>query len=650
MSELKPQIDKIPLSSVTHSVRSAQAILQYGVGAMVDFPDQTLMTAAPEYWSDKVIKIHDERLERALGVSYFGTPGGSDEPGFREGISYVRFPQWYFCLKCRRFQPIKKWYQEYKKNASAKVIERDPYMRNLRCTECRQELVAARVVTVCLKGHIDDFPWVKWVHARTFGGPKNICDDPQLTFVTGSTATAGLEGLVVKCKTCGARANLYQAFDPNIFAKLDGKGENNENTCRQDFLCTGNQPWKHYSEICREYPRAMQRGASSIYFPKTVSSLVIPPYSDKLNSDIENCAAYQDCLIKISDYEEDEKEERIRKRLNEWAENIALQISRTRDAVKPILERKLLGLHGDEDEYRTDSIKYRAEEFDALTGVIPKVSLESDDFIREPMDVRKYAIPGIKGISLIRKIREVRALTGFTRINPPGSSDLPQDTYGFVSVKEPETPWYPAYEVRGEGIFLEFDSTVIDTWAQGDPMVSRRAQVIKDNYSVTQMSTYNPRNLAPQFILLHTLAHLLIRQLSFECGYAVASLRERIYSSAIEDGKDMAGILIYTASGDSEGTLGGLVRQGRPDALVKVFRKAVENSSICSNDPVCISTEQGQGRDALNLAACHACVLLPETSCEEFNVFLDRALITGTFEHGDIGFYSKWLSGFGEKV
>lgn len=138
------------------------------------------------------------------------------------------------------------------------------------------------------------------------------------------------------------------------------------------------------------------------------------------------------------------------------------------------------------------------------------------------------------------------------------------------------------------------------------------------------------------------MAHLLIRQLSFECGYTAASLRERIYCSEKPEEIEMSGILVYTASGDSEGTLGGLVRQGYPDSLPRVFRKAVETGRICSNDPVCISSK-GQGRDALNLGACHACVLLPETSCEEFNVFLDRGVVTGTFERNDIGFYSKWL-------
>lgn len=139
--------------------------------------------------------------------------------------------------------------------------------------------------------------------------------------------------------------------------------------------------------------------------------------------------------------------------------------------------------------------------------------------------------------------------------------------------------------------------------------------------------------------MLHTLSHLLITQLSFECGYSIASLCERIYCADESDGMSMAGILIYTASGDSEGTLGGLVRQGRPDAFPSILKKAINNARICSNDPVCIMSH-GQGRESLNLAACHTCALLPETCCEERNAFLDRGMIVGTFENKSLGFWN----------
>jgi hypothetical protein len=245
----------------------------------------------------------------------------------------------------------------------------------------------------------------------------------------------------------------------------------------------------------------------------------------------------------------------------------------------------------------------------------------------------------LNSLVLIHKVREVRALTGFTRLNPPGTSDIGEGEYGFVPIR-PTKSWYPAYEVRGEGIFIEFDEKAIDKWLINNDEVEKRAQMLTSNYDITYQGQINRKVVTPKFLLLHSLAHLLIRQLSFECGYTAASLRERLYcSESVLD--PMAGILIYTASGDAEGTLGGLVRQGYVDCFPSVFKKAVESGKICSNDPVCISSH-GQGRDALNLAACHACLLLPETSCEEFNVFLDRAMIIGTFDCPDMGFYSSW--------
>ena len=640
MGGLEIQKDKIALNKITHTVRASQAVLQYGVGAMIDFPDQTLMTASPEYWDDQIIVIHDERLEKALKVDYFGMPGNKDD--FYAGVSYVRFPQWYFCPKCRRFQPIGKWYKEYQKKASQKKKENDPYMRELRCMECRQDLVATRIVVACEKGHIDDFPWVKWAHRRNMSGAKPTCPNPELTFETGATATAGLEGLIVRCKTCGAKASLKDAFDPEIFQKLDGKAKEEDFAkVAEDFVCTGNQPWKHAHVTCGEYPRTMQRGASSIYFPNTVSSLVIPPYSDKINGLIESSQQFKDILVVLREYDESEKEFLIQKKLDKWAQNIALQKSLNIDVVKNILERKFLS-NEEKSEYKTNSIKYKAEEYEALIGEISIAHISSNDFISEEKSVSEYDIFGLKKICLVKKVREVRALTGFTRIKSSGATDLGADCHGFVSVKEPETRWYPACEVRGEGIFFEFDSDAINKWMMANSQVRLRAENINYTYSQTYRAETTPRTVSPKFLLLHTLAHLLIKQLSFECGYTIASLRERIYCSEESDGKIMSGILIYTASGDAEGTLGGLVRQGYPDALPRVFKKALKNALICSNDPVC-TTSNGQGRDALNLAACHTCALLPETSCEEFNVFLDRGVVIGTFDDPSIGFFRNWI-------
>ncbi|WP_258111680.1 DUF1998 domain-containing protein [Alicyclobacillus sp. SP_1] len=631
--QLPVQKDILKLNKVTHSVRSAQAILQYGVGAMVDFPDQTLMTAAPEYWGAKVSKIHDERLEKALNVDYFGMPGSGDNDW---GIAYVRFPEWYFYPKCRRFQPMDKWLTEYSRKATPKQRDRDPYMKRPRCLECKKDLVPSRIVVACEEGHINDFPWISWAHDRNFGGSKPICANPTLTFETGATASAGLEGLIVRCKHCNSKASLSGAFDKDAMEKMSSK-------FGASYECAGKMPWKNRTVDCDKLPRAMQRGASSLYYPKIVSSLVIPPYSEKLNNKIENSKMFERILNFIAECDEDEREKKIESRLERWSEELGREISEDVGSIKAIITRRFSKSEGQEfEQINANGVNYRIEEYEALSGRVIVENSAGNDFVREAVDIQKYEIPFVTGISLIHKIREVRALTGFTRINPPDAFEVGEKIPGFISVKEPSTRWYPAYEVRGEGIFIEFDSKQLNEWVDKREEVRHRAGILSGNYRASYQGQITERILSPKFILLHTLAHLLIRQLSFECGYTTASLRERIYCSTAEDGLEMSGILLYTASGDSEGTLGGLVRQGYWDCFPVTFRKALEFGEMCSNDPVCISSE-GQGRDALNLAACHSCALLPETSCEEFNVFLDRGLLVGTFENREMGFFSRWI-------
>jgi hypothetical protein len=611
------QIKKVELNRITHSVRATQAVLQYGVGAMVEFPDQTLITTTPEYWSE-TRQIIDERFAKALGVNYFAMP---------TNISYARFPEWYFCPKCRRFQQISKWVSEYKKKAKTKILEYDEQMvKHMQCLDCHQDLVVARIVTVCEQGHINDFPWVKWVHRQC---KKPICSSPSLKFKTGASGTEGLEGLNISC-SCGASATLKGAFDKDRFEKLD------KESGAKDFLCEGGHPHKHIREQCTCYPRTVQRGSSSVYFPVVYSSLVIPPYADKLNAQIEMSMSFADCITIIEDEEPEDKVSTIRKRLSRWAKKMAFEIGANKSDIESILRRKWL----DNEELDNDitSVKYRAQEYVALNGEVSAPSGSLGDFSREGMEIDDYLLPHVKSVSLIDKVRVVNALIGFSRLNPvTGIEDA-----GFVHIKEPGTRWFPAYEVRGEGIFIEFEQNDIDDWIMNNPIVIERAKLINNNYAVSFIGQNYPRIITPKFILLHTMSHLLIKQLSFECGYSIANLSERIYCAEESEGKQMTGIFIYTASGDSEGTLGGLVRQGRPDAFSRIFKKAILGAKACSNDPVCILSH-GQGRESLNLAACHACGLLPETCCEERNGFLDRGMLVGTYEDRNIGFYSELL-------
>ncbi len=612
--------EKVQLNKVEYSVRATQAVLQYGVGAMVDFADQTLVTAAPETWSVSK-RIYDERFARALGVEYFSLP---------TGITYSRFPEWYFCPKCRDFMPVSEWIKRWKSAAQSDrairtTLEKDPYLvRHMQCPKCRQKLVVSRIVTVCESGHLNDFPWVAWVHCKS----NRQCNQPNpvLKFQTNASGTEGLEGLTIKC-SCGASASLSGAFDDKALEKLAEE----KNT--EAFRCPGNHPFNHSKHKCIKYPVTKQRGASSVYFPLEYSSLVIPPFSDKLNEKIENSRMFEKYCGVIEEEDPEDRIPKINRKLSEWTEKIALEIGAPENDVEKILRRKWL-----EDYESSDvtSIQYKMEEYDALSGNIGSGSGSFGDFSREAMDVTQYGIPHLKSVSLIDKVRVVRALVGFSRINPVASME---DEF-FVSVKEPNTPFYPANEVRGEGIFIEFDNDDISDWIESNPEVANRTTQLNENYATSYFGSRYPRQITPKFVLLHSLSHLLISQLSFECGYNVASLSEKIYCSEKTDGKEMSGIFIYTASGDAEGTLGGLVRQGRPDTFPLIFRKAIRNARTCSNDPICI-TSRGQGRDSLNLAACYSCAMLPETSCEENNTFLDRGMIVGLFSDRRVGFWNE---------
>lgn len=640
--------EKIRLNATSHSVRAAQAVLQYGVGAMVDFPSQTLMTAAPKYWNDQIVRIHDERLEKSLGVQYFGMPAGGKN---RDGIAYARFPEWYFCPKCRRFQPLSKWIAEFDKKAKEQEKTNNRNMsRRLYCPKDRVELVVARIVTVCERGHINDFPWVKWTHAKNRGGPKPICANPQLTFTTSPVASEGLEGLSLKCTTCDASATLKDAFNDGIFEQLDEKTEN-----RYYFTCEGRHPWKNETDVCPCYPKVLQRGSSSVYFPVTASSLVIPPFSDIINTRIDNSSLYEEFRNEINGFLKarnknrltaDDFEELVQEAIQEYSEKIADNIGCKRDQVREILSRRMSS--GEEINYDTGSIEYRAAEFDALSGRASVTGTDYDDFKRVGTDIKKYDIPFVKSISLIEKIREVQVMLGFSRISPFSASMIADEGLNskFVSVREVKDNWYPGYNVYGEGIFIEFDEDAINRWRSGNGTLEKRVKMLQENYDKSFIGRQHKREISGKFLLLHTVSHLLIKQLSFECGYNISSLKERIYCGEAAEGKEMAGILIYTASGDSEGTLGGLVRQGRYDTFPRIYRKAIESAVICSNDPVC-SLSNGQGRDSLNLAACYSCCLLPETCCEEFNVFLDRGVAVGTYDNKKLGFFHEQLYGTG---
>lgn len=191
-----------------------------------------------------------------------------------------------------------------------------------------------------------------------------------------------------------------------------------------------------------------------------------------------------------------------------------------------------------------------------------------------------------------------------------------------------KTEWLPAMELYGEGIFLTLDEERLLQW-ESHTQVNKRLDGMLGRF--VESGNDKPNPLTSRFLLLHTLSHLLMREIESEGGYPAASLQERIYSSSSP--KAMAGLLIHVAVPDIAGSLGGLAELSEPDRFMGILNRAIEHAHWCSFDPVC-SEHEGQGPGMLNRAACHGCALVPDPACDYGNTLLDRVFVKGS-SHGE---------------
>jgi hypothetical protein len=254
----------------------------------------------------------------------------------------------------------------------------------------------------------------------------------------------------------------------------------------------------------------------------------------------------------------------------------------------------------------------------------------------------------LEKITLLDKLNELNVYRGFTRIRPIVSEDLifetDKDKIPSTKLKEEYlricdarkypivTNELPCSEVKGEGIFLKFDDKTLQDWEKSNS-VQERFNKMKENLK-NYYDTFNIEDglngINARYVFLHTLSHIILQQLSLDSGYSLSSLSEIIYCNNSSDDFNMNGILIYTSSSDTEGTLGGLVEKGVPSVLAEIVSKGIDNAKWCSSDPLCISSK-GQGFMSTNMAACYSCVMVPETCCENINKFLDRKLVLDFF-------------------
>lgn len=609
-------------------VRRAQLISPFGVGAMIDFPnDEALMTAGLEAWpyafescpSDW--RINEERLQERLGVDHFRLPPDyrdDEDSRYRfQQIPFVRFPRWHYCPSASCGKMVKRnLFGAGTPSCDSEAHAGLPKYRQPRP-------IPVRFVSICPKGHIEDFPFMEWVHAGST--PDNVSAHI-LSYRAGKSAA--LTGIRISC-SCGKSRSMGGAFS---FDKDSGGA-----LSRIGHLCSGNQPWLGVTDgngpDCGDHLRVVQRGGANVYFPRTYSSIYLPLWGEETDKKI------------VQTLEEPKVWDILTSGLEEGTK-ISPEKCETVASMRGVDSRKLLEaaqrrLDGDRIPVDATEEDFRRSEYEALRNA--RGDQVTDLFVEkaEIGDYSSWVSEIFDKICLVRKLRETRVLESFSRLLPVDSDNGPSaDGVQPLSVRS-VINWLPAMIVRGEGIFFELNEERINDWI-GEGKADVRAKKLSAQYNQSRLQRgLTNIEVDAKFLLMHTLAHSLIRQLSYDCGYGSAALRERIYCNRSQGSDTMHGILIYTAAGDSEGTMGGLVRQGASGNLEPSIMAAINSAVWCSSDPVCIESE-GQGTDSANLAACHSCGLLPETSCEEGNRLLDRAMICGTPEDPDIGFLSKF--------
>ena len=601
-------------------VRPSQTLTTYGVGSLVDLPNMSVIVMGLDDWpAQHATEIAEERLllsaQSILGpqVSRFLTPPrGSDSVGAQSnwfdesqqiGIPVAPFPRWMICTRCRLLAPLKSGLFESQQPAYRP--DKACYVHHCNPKGRPPLVIPARFLVTCDHGHLDDFPWLEFVHR----GPSD-CNGPLRLHEFGPSGE--MADVTVFCDKCEARRRLAEVVGPQ--------------GAKQMPPCSGRRPHlrDHDPNGCDcEGVRPIALGASNLWFPVLISALSVPQATDELGRLIED-----NWVV-------------LEKATNLGVLQAFRQIGQLKELTKYTdgqIWKKLQEKNEGVDKEAEEPDDLKTPEWKVFSN--PSNAKEGRTFKLRPVDPPEEFTQFFEKIVLVEKLREVRALVGFTRIMSPrdfdNPADLPEERRASISRKKPT--WIPASETRGEGIFFQFDEQKIQDWVSSN-------QAFDHEFESGHRSWRASKGLDPEvgypgirFVLLHTFAHSLIRQLAIECGYTSASISERIYSRNPSDGDPMAGVLIYTSASDSEGTLGGLCTLGEPDKLGRHIKRALEKMSLCSSDPLC-SEHLVDGGETLHGASCHACSFLPETSCERGNKYLDRSSLVPTMERADVSFF-----------
>ena len=595
-------------------VRPSQLIHTYGPGAVVDLPGMSVVVAGIGDWDlAQTERIREPRLIGAVRaipgcsqVSEFRTPPWENETASamdywaRVGIPVHPFPRWLRCTRCDLLAPVDQ--RRFTLYVPHYRPDRARYFHN-NCHGYKPSAVPARFMVACPHGHLDDFPWVEYVHRgdRCPGGGAAILELKEVGMANRATDVR------VVCKTCGSDRMVQDAFGLKDWEHLP--------------RCRGRHPHlQRFDPVCNQPTRALLLGASNSWFAVSRSALTIPTETERIDQKVEE---FWDDLEDIDNrYEFDVIVRRLERGRGEQQLRWLLHFDRD-DVWTAITDRR--DDHGVSDGADHAHSDLRGPEWAAMTSPVP---VESDHFKVRHLRVPNGFAKTLDSPVAVDRLREVIALCGFTRIDGPGDVSSVER---FAPIWAEPSNWLPSAETLGEGILIRLPEARVEQWEEEFEASGRYRELAAAHQAWRRRRGLNPQAgiQRGRFVLVHTLAHMLIHQVALDSGYSTASIRERLYCRTTDDsqGEPMAGVLLYTASPDSEGTLGGLVALADPARLSATLREALRRGRLCSTDPMCADHHAGEQSDALHAAACHACLFAPETSCEHGNRYLDRATV-----------------------
>ncbi len=594
-------------------VRRSQIVTTFGPGAMVDLPNHSILISGLDQWTGVTEEILEPRLLEKLkehlqleNLRMFAPPRDSgDAFSSASGVVGWQFPEWFVTQNVRQ-STSKSGHQV----RSRQLVHRTSLSRGkfIGDDRKRQNVVPVRFVRACRHGHIGDIDWYAFVHKDGSNCRAHLWMD--------DVGTSGdITEIQVRCE-CGQSRLLSEAVETGGHHKAGALG-----------LCDGSQPWlgPFANTRCEQPSRFLIRTASNAYFPQKLAVISLPPRNEAVAKAVEQAWMFLEVAESVDDVRRERKKDRVAKALEGISnEEVWMEIERRRNPSAESSSRLK------PDELKT-LIACDQERGDDHPG---------DDFFARVLPRPVWDAPwmaSIEQVVLVHRLREVVAQAGFTRFESATTNVEGELEIGVQpALLAREITWVPAIENRGEGIFIQFKSEALNEWAMQSAVQSYGTSLLA-GFEVWKSEHKGSRREFPPlpYYMLHSLSHMLITSISLECGYPASSIRERIY--AFDDVG--YGILLYTGSPDSEGTLGGLVQEGR--RIHEHMRQALTNAELCSNDPVCSQHQPDNlhERRFLHGAACHGCLLIAETSCEQQNDYLDRALVVPTVENLGVEFF-----------